>query len=356
MNRNFARRARKRLGRVALMWRRHGVALLYHRVADIPSDPFRLTVTPSHFAEHMAVLRGLGPCLPFDAFARGLVSGGGARRMFCVTFDDGYRDNLLAAAPVLAAAGVPATVFVVSGAVGAGRMFWWDTLQRILLTPGALPETLELSSRGETRRWSLGAARIYDAGEARANAGWNALSEPPRDARQTLFFDLWKWLAPAPTDEAERLADALAAWSGVARSAYPEDHPMTADELNRLAAVEGIEIGGHTVTHPRLAPLPPARRLAEMRDSRLQLQAMTGRDVRSLAYPYGSESADTAQLAAEAGYAAACTTREDVAMMRTNPLRIPRLVARDWDGDEFARQIRRLISFLPQGRFAGRSR
>ena len=35
-----------------------------------------------------------------------------------ITFDDGYRDNLLNAAPILHALGLPATVFVVAGRVG----------------------------------------------------------------------------------------------------------------------------------------------------------------------------------------------------------------------------------------------
>lgn len=336
------RRVRAQVTRGKLIWRRHGVALLYHRVATPPADPFGLAVTPEHFAEHLEVLRKFGPCCSFEAFAQRLRSGEtGSRRIFCVTFDDGYRDNLEHAAPILAAAGMPATVFVVSGAVGSNRMFWWDTLQRVLLTPGPLPETLVLSARGETRRWSLGSARVYRPEEARANAGWDARREPPRDARQALMFELWNWMVAAPTDEAEHLADVLAEWSGVARNAYLEDHPVTAPELARLAAMEKIEIGGHSVTHPRLAALPPKQRLAEMRDSRILLQEMTGREIRTFAYPYGSECAETAQLAAEAGYVAACTTREAFATQRTNPLQIPRLVVGNWNGDQFARQLRR---------------
>jgi peptidoglycan/xylan/chitin deacetylase (PgdA/CDA1 family) len=344
--RRIRRRLRKELSRGALLWRRHGVALLYHRIAEPPVDPFELAVTPAHFAQHLEVLQRMGPCLSFDAFARDLIEGdGGGRRRFCVTFDDGYRDNLETAAPLLAAAGAPATVFVVSGAVGSARMFWWDALARSVLLPEILPESLALSSRGETRRWTLGAAAVGGRAELDVHAGWNALREPPRDARQALFLDLWNWMAAAPTDEAERLADAVADWAGTSRNAHPEDHPVSEDELGRLCAAEGIEIGGHTVTHPRLATLPASERLAEMRDSRIRLGALTGREIRTFAYPYGSECPETARLAAEAGYAAACTTRNGFTTGRNDPMRIPRLVVRDWNGDEFARRLRRYTIF-----------
>lgn len=347
---SIARRARRRLraelSRSALLWRRHGVALLYHRIAEPSVDPFELAVTPRRFEEHLQVLQRMGLCLSFDAFARDLISGeGGPRRRFCVTFDDGYRDNLENAAPLLAASGTPATVFVVSGAVGSRRMFWWDALQRIFLAPGVLPATLALRSRGEDWCWNLGPAATYTEADARAGAGWSALREPPRDARQALFLDLWNRLAAAPTAETERLVDAVAEWAGVSRSACPQDQPVTEAELARLCATQGIEIGGHTVTHPRLRQLPPQERLAEMRDSRIRLGEMTGREIRSFAYPYGSECAETAQLAAEAGYAAACTTRAGFTLRRTNPMRIPRLVARNWDGDEFASRLRRCTIF-----------
>ena len=43
----------------------------------------------------------------------------------CVTFDDGYRDNLLAAAPVLAEHGIPATIFLPSRIIDGELPFHW---------------------------------------------------------------------------------------------------------------------------------------------------------------------------------------------------------------------------------------
>ena len=56
---------------------------------------------------------------------QGLVEGGLPPRALCVTFDDGYADNLLVAAPILKRFGIPATVFVASGYLD-GRVMWND--------------------------------------------------------------------------------------------------------------------------------------------------------------------------------------------------------------------------------------
>src|SRR5690606_37807585 len=112
--RNRARRA---------LARHHGAVavLLYHRVADAPRDPQQLAVAPERFAAHLEVLAAT--CTPValgEAAARLRSPRGLPPRAVAVTFDDGYRDNLHTAKPLLERHGVPATVFVASGYVGAG--------------------------------------------------------------------------------------------------------------------------------------------------------------------------------------------------------------------------------------------
>ena len=46
-------------------------------------------------------------------------------RYVCVTFDDGYRDNLLAAAPVLSEYGIPATIYLPSRIIDGELPFHW---------------------------------------------------------------------------------------------------------------------------------------------------------------------------------------------------------------------------------------
>src|SRR4051794_246096 len=84
---------------------RDGVRILaYHRVADEP-DP--LAVPPATFRAHMELVRASGATpIRLDA-AVDLLARPVAGRWVCVTFDDGYRDNLELAAPVLRELGIP---------------------------------------------------------------------------------------------------------------------------------------------------------------------------------------------------------------------------------------------------------
>jgi peptidoglycan/xylan/chitin deacetylase (PgdA/CDA1 family) len=80
-------------------------------------------------------------------------------------------------------------------------------------------------------------------------------------------------------------------------------------ETARVLAAEGFQCGAHTVTHPRLAGLDPARCRAELVDARRRLEDELGRPVVHLAYPFGSYDPGVQGIAAEAGYVTACSTR-----------------------------------------------
>lgn len=86
--------------------------LMYHKVNDLPGNP--LSVPVGLFDEQMAQLHELGFTVVGldDVLA---YYGDGAElpeRSVLITFDDGYRDNLEHAAPVLERHGYPAVLFV----------------------------------------------------------------------------------------------------------------------------------------------------------------------------------------------------------------------------------------------------
>ncbi len=112
-------------GRRAAPWT--GVRILaYHAVNDDPSDV--LAIPPRRLGQHLDVVRKAGiEIIPMrDVYDRLETNPGG--RAVAVVFDDGYLDMLTGALPVLAARGVPATVFVCDAIVsGEAPCTWYET-------------------------------------------------------------------------------------------------------------------------------------------------------------------------------------------------------------------------------------
>jgi peptidoglycan/xylan/chitin deacetylase (PgdA/CDA1 family) len=94
--------------------------LLYHSVAEHPSDfiaPY--TVSPATFRRHLDAVAATGATtLTVSGMLTALAAGTLPERSVLVTFDDGYRDTLTAAAPALAQYGMTSTVYVTTGVVG----------------------------------------------------------------------------------------------------------------------------------------------------------------------------------------------------------------------------------------------
>ncbi len=120
--------------------------LMYHKVNDVAGNS--VTVPVSLFDEQMAQLGELGyRPVPLDAvidhFTRGVPLPDGA---VLITFDDGYRDNLLNAAPILRRYGYPAVLFVPIGYLGTRRPLPHD---EHLAARGVVNPTLDWSELAE---------------------------------------------------------------------------------------------------------------------------------------------------------------------------------------------------------------
>jgi peptidoglycan/xylan/chitin deacetylase (PgdA/CDA1 family) len=112
-------------------------------------------------------------------------------------------------------------------------------------------------------------------------------------------------------------------------------------ETARALAAEGFQCGAHTVTHPRLASLDPARCRAELVESRTRLEDELGRPAVHLAYPFGSYDPGVQGIAAEAGYVTACSTRPGVSQVDDDLLALHRVTVYGHDTlFDFASRLR----------------
>jgi peptidoglycan/xylan/chitin deacetylase (PgdA/CDA1 family) len=172
---------------------------------------------------------------------------------------------------------------------------------------------------GKLRAWGY---RLATFGEfarrvlRREGQGWAALTfdDGFADNLHTLLPVLQEVGAPATVF-------VVSGWLGRPHTYAPHTRILTADELRELHA-NGVEIGGHTVTHPDLTALSGDDARAELERGREELEAILGSPVTVAAYPFGLANRETIAACAAAGFEAACRTSG--AGSWTEPLNLPR--------------------------------
>jgi peptidoglycan/xylan/chitin deacetylase (PgdA/CDA1 family) len=93
----------------------------------------------------------------------------------------------------------------------------------------------------------------------------------------------------------------------------------------REAAAHGVEIAGHSHSHPQLDQISDRHLREELRRNKALLEDEIGRPVTTMAYPYGYSSARVRREVRKAGYWAACAVSNAIAADRHDLLAIPRL-------------------------------
>lgn len=271
-----------------------GAILMLHRVADVAPQPAGydpnggLTIAPAFLDAVLGRVRALGfDIVSMDEVEARLRDGLDAEKPFvAVTFDDGYRDTLRAAAPILRRHGAPYTVYATPGFADRSARMWWVELE----------EAVRRLSQIETR------------------IGGETLSLSARDGAEktAAFFAIYWRLRALPEPALLACCAELAARAGLDLAEPARQLCCDWDELAELAADPLCTIGAHTMTHPRLATLAQAEARAEMEDSRAVLRARLGVEPRHFAYPVGdptSAGRRDFETAKALGFATGVTTR-----------------------------------------------
>ena len=308
------------------------LVLVYHRTAELDSDPNWLSVRPSNFTAHLEILRKIACPIGGSHLLEGLSSGHVPRRSVLITFDDGYADNLHVAAPILDRFGVPAVSFITTDFIGARREFPWDELERILLRQH-LPPLFVF----ERRRWEFAPVEQ----DTSAIRRWH-VKMPVFSPRHDTFRQIVAFARGLNRNTRERFLEKLRRWAEVPAEARPTHLPMTTDEI-RMLRDRGIEVGAHAQSHSPLSELTAADQGSEIERSKRELEGIIGAPVRSFAYPHGLYTSSTMETVAQAGYSCAFTTFADLVCPGANPFRLPRLLVRDWAPDEFRQKITRWL-------------
>jgi peptidoglycan/xylan/chitin deacetylase (PgdA/CDA1 family) len=210
--------------------------LLYHSISEAASsDVARFTITPKVFDGHMRHLAEEGyssmtvtQLLPVLEGRSDLLP----ERPVLVTFDDGFRDFLTNALPVMQRHGIVSTLYATTGFMGDGE------------APGS-----------------------------------------------------------------NRSGDEMLSWRELAE-----------------VARQGVEVGGHTHSHPMLDTLPHAAARDEIVRCKELIEQHTEAAVASFAYPHGYSSAWIRGVVAEAGYTSACAVKNAMSHTGDDRFAIARLM------------------------------
>jgi peptidoglycan/xylan/chitin deacetylase (PgdA/CDA1 family) len=339
---SVSRHVRPFLRTVRMAFRSRAVILLYHRVAMPPVDPLLLCTSPAHFAEHLAVIQKDYTPLSLADLAAAHAAGRIPKRAVVITFDDGYADNLHAAAPFLRRFGQRATVFV-AGACLEGKPFFYDELEEILLLAPRLPKTLRVTIDGAAHEWELGDWARRPKAPDESYWKWNMESPADPTPRHRCYRELFALLRDATTATRNRTISALRKAAATGALKPGTRRLMTRAEIRRAAKEGTLELGAHTYSHPALNRMAPEDQREEILSGKRMLESAAGMPVRAFAYPYGSPwdvSSTTVLLAREAGFFAACANTPAPVDTESDLFWLPRCLVRDWDGQEFARRLR----------------
>ncbi|MEP6997744.1 MAG: polysaccharide deacetylase family protein [Betaproteobacteria bacterium] len=287
--------------------------LLYHRVLAHADPLNNWDPTAAEFESQLRALSGFFTVLPLGEAVERLRSRDLPAGAACVTFDDGYRDNVDVALPILRRHRVPATFFIATSYLNGGRM-WNDTIVESVRACGM--------SELDLRRWSMEVL---------------PLSTP--EWRRKAIAHILSALKHLPGGRRETTAAEIEAMVG---APLPRDLMMRDDDVRALRAA-GMEIGAHTATHPILTRVSPADARREIDESREYLARILDESVPLFAYPNGKPGQDYAaehvRMVRDAGFSAAVSTSWGVATQESDVLQLPRFTPWDRHPVKFALRL-----------------
>ncbi len=280
----------------------------YHRTAEVAvaaCDSAVVDATPAQFDDQLALLGEHFTFVGLDDVSAYLTRGAKLpKNPALITFDDGYKECVTVALPVLERRGAKAAFFIPTSFVSDRRMFWWDRVS--LLLHRTKEKEIELDFPKRIR------VRVADA----RSPLLNIIKKTPRLDIPRFLEAIEKATRVTISEEEER--------------SITDRTLMSWGDIEKLAA-SGMDVGSHTRTHRVLGTLDPSEYDAELRGSRLDLEEHVERRVRTIAYPVGyaiGHGNGLRDALRSAGYTVGFSCRASAmnTVLPTDSLDVPRLL------------------------------
>lgn len=272
-----------------------GVILTLHHVRPQRPDAFQpnrlLEVTPEFLERVLRYLRRQElDLVSLDEVYRRLSQQDFSRRFVCITIDDGYRDTLQWAYPILKRYDAPFAVYIPTSFPDRLGELWWLALEAVVARNGNVALQID------------GVEREFDCSSV---AG-----------KRSAFDELYRYVRGLPTeDQLRNVIHDLSDRYQVEIAEFCNELCMNWSELATLAADPLVTIGAHTVNHVMLAKVPEGLARSEMAMSRSVIEAWLGHRPDHLSYPVGDRTSAGPRefrIADELGFKTAVTTRPGV--------------------------------------------
>ena len=276
---------------------------IYHRVLDEPDDMRPWEIDKNTFSWQMELVAKHFNVMAFSEAIKRMDNGTLPPRAMCITFDDGYADNCTNALPILLNNKLSAIFFIASGYLNGGRM-WNDSVIESLRAMQA--SKLDLTEIG---------LDTYD------------INSPQKKARVAIeIIQKIKHLEPNLRAQYTGYIVALE------NNKLPDNLMLSTPQLIKLHE-SGMEIGGHTVTHPILATLELDAVKQEVYDNKIALEKMLNTKLRYFAFPNGKPEQDylieQIQVIKNCGYEASVSTLPGVSTAHNDRFQLARFTP--WD-------------------------
>ena len=239
---------------------------MFHRVvpteemSDFGMRAFEITPEELRMVIEFFLSRGYDIC-SLDDLCDALTRNSAERKLIALTFDDGYKDTLSVAHPILKAYEAPFTVNVT-----------WNYVERAAVKWDYLAEEI-VRSHSEV---------IFDRPTGRMELDCST-QEKKRRSCDELQAALYQMADARSREHVE------AFFGRYTRNIYDKTDELILDwpQIEEMARDPLVTIGAHSVNHYVLSRLDNSLATEEIRQSKAKLESRLGVEVRHFAYPYG---------------------------------------------------------------------
>lgn len=258
------------------------VVLMYHSVPgeEVAAyiDPPNM-IAPDKFEKQMKFLRDHRNVISLSELLSMLASGHEpSAGTVCITFDDGYRDNLTVVAPILAKYSLPATIYLPTGYIDRAESHWADVLH----------QSFKFRSRHRLDIPALGLVADLSDAEQHSKAYWclhKQLLVGSYDDRTELLKEVEHQLQPVSSNPRLTLN-----WEEV--RTLSESYPL-------------FEIGGHSKNHIDLSAQTDNGALEEVVECRSVLVQNANIVPKHFSYPYARWNQNARHMVEHSGWESA---------------------------------------------------